>query len=163
VLRTLLAQLIPTSQASGVIYGTLVTAGTMVAAAEGTGDAGDVTLTVIVTLLLYWIAHSYAEAIGNSDVVAPSWQAAGRQLTEESRMVGACVIPLAVMLVTDWIGLSFEAAVSVALLVTILLLFAWGVTAARRAHLSGGWAIASGFLYTLLGLVIVVLKRLLVH
>ena len=163
MLRTLLGRLVPTRQASGVIYGTLVTASTMVAAAEGTGNAEDVTLTVIVTLLLYWVAHSYAEVIGNSDVVAPSWRAAGRQLAEESRMVGACVVPLAVMLVADWLGVGFELAVSIALLVTVVLLFVWGVTAARRARLSGGRALASGLIFTLLGLAIVVLKRLLAH
>jgi hypothetical protein len=146
-----------------VIYGTLVTASTMVAAAEGTGSVEDVTVTVIVTLGLYWVAHSYAEVIGNSDVVAPSWRTAGRELAKESRMVGACIIPLAVMLVGDGFGVSFELDVSIALLVTVVLLFVWGVTAARRARMSRGPALASGLIFTLLGLGIVVLQRVLTH
>jgi hypothetical protein len=163
VLRAITGQILPARHASGAIYGTLVTAGTILGASEGANNIVEVAVTVVVTLTLYWIAHSYAEIIGNADAVAPSWKVATRELAAESRMVAACIVPLAVLVVVDVLGVSFELAITIGLCTTVGLLFLWGVLAARRADLSRGWAVASGLLYTLLGAAIVVLKLILVH
>jgi hypothetical protein len=163
VLRTILARLVPTRDASGVIYGTMVTAGAIVAASEGAQSAVEVAATVVVTLLLYWVAHSYAEVLGNAQAVAPSWKVAGRELALESRMVAACVLPLCVLLLTSLLGAGFELATTISLLATVGLLFIWGMLAARRAELSRAWAVASGGVYTVLGVAIVALKLVLVH
>ena len=153
----------PVNHASGAIYGTLVTAGTIVGAAEGAHDVVDIAVAVVVTLILYWIAHSYAEVLGNADRVAPSWKIATRELGRESRMVGACVLPLAILIVADLLGAGFELSVTIALCATVALLLAWGVGAARRAEVSRAWAVTSGVLYTLLGVAIVVLELGLAH
>ena len=161
--QTIVGWIVPTQDASGVIYGTLVTAGTILAASENAEDVREVAITVLVTLVLYWIAHAYAEVIGKSSRVPPSLSAAGRELVAESRMVGACVLPLAVLLVVDWLWTGFQLATTIALWTTVGLLFGWGVLAARQAGLSGGSAVVSGLLYTLLGLAIITLKLILVH
>jgi hypothetical protein len=163
VLRTIVAYITPTRDASGVIYGTLVTAGTILGASEGAHDVLEVALTVIATVALYWIAHAYAEVVGNADVVAPSLRVAARELAVESRMVGACVLPLAILLVADLLGSGFAAATTIGLWSTVGLLFIWGLLAARRSRLSRMWAVASGLLYTAVGVAIVVLKIVLVH
>jgi hypothetical protein len=130
VLRTIVAYITPTRDASGVIYGTLVTAGTILGASEGAHDVLEVALTVIATVALYWIAHAYAEVVGNADVVAPSLRVAARELAVESRMVGACVLPLAILLVADLLGSGFAAATTIGLWSTVGLLFIWGLLAA---------------------------------
>jgi len=163
VVQTIVGWIVPTQDASGVIYGTLVTAGTILAASENAQDVREVAITVLVTLVLYWIAHAYAEVIGKSSRATPSLTAAGRELVAESRMVGACVLPLAVLLVVDWLWTGFQLATTIALWTTVGLLFGWGVLAARQAGLSGGSAVVSGLLYTLLGLVIIALRLILVH
>jgi hypothetical protein len=163
VLRTIVARLVPTRHASGVIYGTLVTAGAIVTASEAAPNVVEMAITVVVTVVLYWVAHAYAEVLGNSLAVAPSWKVAVRELAIESPMVAACVLPLGVLLVTDVVGASFELATTISLLATVGLLFVWGLLAARRARLSRAWAAASGGVYTLLGLAIVALKLILVH
>jgi hypothetical protein len=163
VLRAIIAGIVPGRHASGAIYGTLVTAGTILAASEGAQDVVEVGITVVVTLALYWIAHAYAEVLGNADAVAPSWRVATRELAVESPMVAACVIPLAVLVAADIIGATFELAVTIGLCTTVGLLFLWGILAARRAELSRGWAVFSGVVYTLIGAAIVVLKLVLVH
>jgi hypothetical protein len=163
VLRAIIGRIVPARDASGAIYGTLVTAGTILGASEGANDVIEVSITVVVTLTLYWIAHSYAEVMGNADRVTPSWRAAIRQLTLESRMVAACVVPLAVLIAADLLGVSFELAITIGLCTTVGLLFLWGVLASQRADLSRGWAVVSGLLYTLLGAAIVAVKLVLVH
>src|ERR1700694_2744248 len=106
-MRRLLAYLAPTRDASGVIYGTIVTESTMVAAAEGTHHVLEVAVTVVVTLFLYWIAHAYAEVLGNSQVHVLSWTETWRELFAEWRMLAACVVPLAVLLIVTGLGASF--------------------------------------------------------
>jgi hypothetical protein len=163
VLRAIVAGIVPGRHASGAIYGTLVTAGTILAASEGAQDVVEVGITVVVTLALYWIAHAYAEVLGNAAAVAPSWKVATRELAVESPMVAACIIPLIVLIATDILGATFELAVTIGLCTTVGLLFVWGILAARRAELSRGWAVISGVVYTLLGAAIVVLKLVLLH
>ena len=163
MLRALVGQIFPARHASGAIYGTLITAGTILGSSEGAHNVTDVELTVVVTLVLYWIAHAYAEVLGNAESVAPSWKVANRQLAVESRILAACIVPLVVLVLADDLGASFELAITIGLCATVGLLFVWGVTAARRAHLGSGWALASGLLYTLLGVAIVVLKLTLAH
>jgi hypothetical protein len=155
--------LVPGRQASGAIYGTLVTAGTIVAASEGAQDVVEVGITVAVTLALYWIAHAYAEVLGNAEAVPPSWKVATRELAVESPMAAACVIPLLVLIGADILGASFELAVTIALCATVGLLLLWGTLAARRARLSRAWALISGLVYTLIGAAIVILKLVLLH
>jgi hypothetical protein len=163
VLRAIIGQIVPARHASGAIYGTLVTAGTILGASEGAHNVVEVAVTVVVTLTLYWIAHAYAEVIGNADRVAPSWKVATRELAAESRMVAACIVPLVILVVADFLGASFELAVTIGLCATIGLLFIWGIAASRRAQLSRGWAVASGLVYTFLGAAIVILKLIVVH
>jgi hypothetical protein len=120
-------------------------------------------ITVVVTVALYWVAHAYAEVVGNSQAIAPSLKVAVRELALESPMVAACILPLAVLLATDLAGASFELATTISLLATVGLLLVWGLLAARKSRLSRAWAAASGGVYTLLGVAIVVLKLILVH
>jgi hypothetical protein len=140
VLRNILTRLVPTRDASGVIYGTLVTAGAIVTASEAAPNVVEMAITVVVTVALYWVAHAYAEVVGNSQAIAPSFKVAVRELALESPMVAACI-----------------------LLATVGLLLIWGLLAARRARLNRAWAAASGGVYTLLGVAIVGLKLILVH
>jgi hypothetical protein len=161
--RRLLTFLAPTRDASGVIYGTIITGSTMVAAAEGTHHVMEVAATVVVTLFLYWIAHAYAEVLGNSQVRVLSWTETWRELFREWRMLAACVVPLAVLLIVRGLGASFELATSTALWSTAGLLFLWGLLAAQRARVSTGLAILSGAVYTVLGVAIVALKFVFVH
>jgi hypothetical protein len=162
-MRRLLAYLAPTRDASGVIYGTIVTGSTIAAAAEGTESVLEVAASVVGTLLLYWFAHAYAEVLGNSQTRVLSWAETGRELAAEWRMVGACVVPLAVLLAFAGLGVGFQAATTIALWSSAGLLFLWGLLAAQRARASTTLAIVSGLIYTAIGIAIVVLKVVLVH
>jgi hypothetical protein len=140
-----------------------VTAGAIVTASEAAPNVVEMAITVVVTVALYWVAHAYAEVVGNSQAIAPSFKVAVRELALESPMVAACILPLAVLLATDLVGASFELATTISLLATVGLLLIWGLLAARRARLNRAWAAASGGVYTLLGVAIVGLKLILVH
>lgn len=152
-----------TQDASGAIYGTLVTAGTLLGAAEGTHDVLEITSTVVVTLLLYWVAHGYATVLGSPHPGDSWWIAARHELLAESAMITACVVPVAGLLAANGVGASFETSTSIALWLAVVMLFGWGIVAAQRTQQSRTGRLLSGVLFGVLGLVIVGLKTLLVH
>ena len=149
--------------ASGSIYGTIVVAGTIVGAAEATHSILEIAETVIVTLVIYWVAHAYAEARGHAIPAASVWVEAGHELIAESTMITACILPVAALLVASALGADFEVATSIALWFAVAALFAWGLVAAHRTQLSGTRQLLSGVVFGLLGVVVVGLKTVIVH
>ena len=144
--------------ASGAIYGTLITASTMVGAAEGVHDLWEIAATVLVTLTVYTVAHAYAEVLGAPDGRVPSWAAVVHELAVESTMLTACVLPLAVMVGASLLGASLDEAVTAGACSAVAMLFVWGPVAARKVHAGAITQLVSAVAFGLLGLAIVALK-----
>ncbi|HSR22110.1 MAG TPA: hypothetical protein VLW53_01055, partial [Candidatus Eisenbacteria bacterium] len=144
--------------ASGAIYGTIITASTMVGVAEGVHHPRQIAVTVAVTLVLYAIAHAYSNVLGSPGGRAPSWGAFARELASEGPMLTACLLPLVVMAVLSLLGAGLDLAVEVALLSAVVTLFAWGLVAARRAHSGAVPQLLSAAAFGLVGLGIVGLR-----
>src|ERR1019366_7837708 len=72
------------------IYGTIITAAVL-AAAGPTESVADVAVTVLVTLLVYWIAEQYSDLLGEQlhGGHLPSWRAVGAALATTWSMVSA--------------------------------------------------------------------------
>ncbi|HTP16313.1 MAG TPA: hypothetical protein VMK13_10805 [Streptosporangiaceae bacterium] len=141
------------------IYGTIITAAVL-AAAGPAESIGDVALTVVVTLLVYWIAEQYAELLGEQlhGGHLPSWHAAGAALAATWSMVSASVVPLAVLLLAWLTGASTTLAVNEALVVAVLMLMIYAWLAGRAARLRGWRQLVVTSLAALLGLLMIALK-----
>jgi hypothetical protein len=150
------------------IYGTIICASILGAANPAT-PAFKVAVSVLVTLLVYWLAERYAEVLGlvsSPDHGGPYELGTHRITAAHVRhvlgsgwaMIQASVTPLVVLLGSRLLGADSETAVSIALGYTVILLALLGWLAATRAGLAG-WprTLAAGF-STFLGLVIMVLK-----
>ncbi|HXM56494.1 MAG TPA: hypothetical protein VOB72_13955 [Candidatus Dormibacteraeota bacterium] len=148
--------------ASSAIYGTIITASTMVGVAEGVHDLGPIVATVVVTLVVYALAHAYCKVLGGPADV-PSWGAFARELGAESPMLSACVLPLLVLVAFSLLGSSLNVAVMAALLSAVGMLFLWGIVAARRARQGALPQLLSATVLGLLGLAIVVLRTTTAH
>jgi hypothetical protein len=139
------------------IHGTVVGAAAM-AAASLHGSLGEVVVTVLVTVFVYWAAERYARVLSEA-VAGPS--PLGRIATVLRHgwpMVEAAYTPLVVLVVTEVVTDNLRAGVLTALVTATLLLGGLGHVAARRAGASRaaaiGWAaVSAGF-----GVVIIVLK-----
>ncbi len=147
------------------IYGAIVTAAILETAG---GHVSTVTLvvSVVVTLLVYWLAEEYAEVVGEQVEGGrlPSRASVGEALAATWPMVSASYLPLLALVLAHLTGASDLTAAHVGLAAAIVLLTVHGWLAARAAQLRG-WplffatSIAAG-----LGLVMVLLKDLvLVH
>jgi hypothetical protein len=150
------------------IYGTVICASILASASPET-PAVKVAVTVIVTLLVYWLAERYAEVLG----LEPSAGHAGLYERHTHRitaahvrgvmrsgwpMIQASVTPLIVLLGGRLLGAGSEAAVNIALAYTMVLLLVLGWLAATRAGLARWPRLLAAAFATLLGLVVVILK-----
>ena len=119
-------------------------------------------MSVLVTLLVYWIAEEYAEVLGE--------QAAGGQLPSRASiqatlastwpMVTASYLPLLAVVVAHVAGASDLTAANVGLVVAVALLTVHGWQAGRAAQLKRGKLLVATSIALGLGLVMILLKDL---
>jgi len=159
----LLARFSPARDPAGAIYGTIITASTIVAAAEGVRHLWQIAATVAVTLLLYCIAHAYSRVLASSEGRVPSASAFAHELAVESTLLTACVLPLAVMVGAGLLGADDELAISIAVWLAVAMLFAWGLAAGRRVRSGAGVQLLSAAALGLIGVAIVALRILTGH
>lgn len=154
----------PTARAVGKrraagIYGSIVTAAVL-AATQNERHESAVVLTVLITLLVYWLAEEYAELLGEQvqGGRVPSWDYIQGTLVATWPMVTASFLPLLAMVLAKWAGASVPAASNVGVVVAIALLTIHAWLAARAARLHG-WQLAFTTSVALaLGLVMILLK-----
>ncbi len=146
------------------IYGTIVTAA-VIAAGGNQLATGALAVTVVVTLLVYWLAEQYAELLGEHTHAGrlPSFSQIRASLTTAWPMVTASYLPVATLLVGRLFGASSVGAAQIALVVTVVMLVVHGYSAGRAASLSGMRLFAVTATAGLLGGAMIVLKTLLQH
>jgi hypothetical protein len=158
------AQPAPGRRRAAGIYGTIITAA-VIAAGGNVLSTAALELTVLVTLIVYWIAEQYAELLGEHTQGGrlPSPRQVRASFASSWPMVSSSFLPLLTLLVARFLGASELAGAGIALLVTIVLLVYHGHAAGKAAGLSGFTLFAATCTAGLLGVVMVVLKVLLQH
>ena len=147
------------------IYGAIVTAA-ILDAAGGHLPTTALVVSVVVTLLVYWLAEEYAEVLGEQAAGGrlPGWSRVREALAEAWPMVSASYVPLLVLVVARLAGASSLAAANAGLVAAIIVLTVHGWLAARSAQLRGRQLFAATSVALGLGLVMILLKDLvLIH
>jgi hypothetical protein len=151
---------------AGFIYGTIVVLSVLVAGARAfPDDAGRIAAMVLVTSVVFWLAHVYAHALAHSVAHdehlsrAELGQIAGR----EASVVEAAVPPLVALLLGALDILSTSAAVWTAFVFGLVVLGAQGIVFARFERLGATATIGVVAANVGLGLVLVALKVLVTH
>jgi len=146
------------------IYGTIVTAAVIAAGGNQLSTAA-LEATVLVTLVVYWVAEQYAELLGEHTHAGrlPSMRVVRSSLAAAWPMVSASFIPLVSLAAARLLGASAPGAADVALAVTLAVLLTHGHAAGRAAGLHAGRLIVVTATAGLLGVVMVVLKVVLQH
>jgi hypothetical protein len=146
------------------IYGTIVTAAVLATGGNQLSTAA-LEATVLVTLIVYWLAEQYAELLGQHTHAGrlPAASQVRASLRESWPMVSSSFFPLVALLVARVCGASALAAASIALVVTVILLVVHGHAAGKSAGLEGVRLTAVTAAAGLLGVVMVALKVLIQH
>ena len=147
------------------IYGAIITAA-ILDTAGGHLSTAALVISVVVTLLVYWLAEEYAEVLGEQVEGGrlPSRTSIWGALASTWPMVTASFAPLLVLLLARLAGASALTAANVGLVAAIVLLTVHGWLAGRAAQLLGWQLFFSTSIAAALGLVMVALKDLvLIH
>ena len=123
-------------QLAGGIYGTIVVGGLL--AATGPDDDPEVwptALWVAVTVVVFWLAHSWSLSIARRATGVEEERRGLRQtLAHHWPLVQAAFPPLAVMLIAAALGASDETAILLADISCVVLLAGWGIIVGRQEH-----------------------------
>jgi len=123
-------------------------------------------VSVVVTLLVYWIAEEYAEVLGEHTAGGrlPSRASIQGALVATWPMVTASYAPLLAVVLATLAGASALTAANVGLVVAIVLLTVHGWLAGRAARLHSWKLLVATSIAAGLGLVMILLKDLvLIH
>jgi hypothetical protein len=147
------------------IYGAIITAA-ILAAAGGKLPTAALVVSVVVTLLVYWLAEEYAELLGEQTEkgVLPTWPYIQGALVATWPMVSSSYLPLLALVLARLAGASPLTAANVGLAVAIVVLTFHAWWAGRAAQLRGRRLFFVTSAAAVLGLVMIALKDLvLIH
>jgi hypothetical protein len=147
------------------IYGAIITAA-ILDAAGGHLATTVLVISVVVTLLVYWLAEEYAEVLGEQAAGGrlPGWAYIRGALAATWPMVSASFVPLLALVLARLAGASSLVAANVGLVAAIVLLTIHGWLAGRSAGLHGRKLLFATSVAAALGLVMILLKDLvLIH
>jgi hypothetical protein len=144
---------------AAAVYGIII-AGSVMAAGAGHTTVLQTTAAVVVTVVVYWLAESYAHLLATRIVGESPARLAHleHRLRSSWRLVTASFLPVGALLVAALFGAGPRDAVTVALLFTTAILAFLGWTAGRRTRQRGLALAASTAASGLIGLVLIVLK-----
>ncbi|HSE72586.1 MAG TPA: hypothetical protein VLA97_17595 [Nocardioidaceae bacterium] len=146
--------------ASG-IYGIIV--GAAVMATSSAQTFGQLIASVLVTLLVYWVAERYARVLARriADGRRPTWRELGQELTEGWAIVTESGLPLLVLVVLGLSGVEQRTAVLIALGTSTAVLCVAGWAVGRDNRLKPLERVASAVGAGAIGFAMIALKALL--
>jgi hypothetical protein len=150
---------------AAAVYGSIVSAGVVTALRQEHDSLEAITLTLVSTLVVLWLAHVWSVCVGEQ--LDPS-VSLGR---ERVRLIARAEWPLVeaglfptIFLVLGWLGvLDASKALAIAIAACNLELFVWGFAAGRSAFERWWQALLSGLANGALGLLLVALELHFVH
>jgi hypothetical protein len=143
------------------IYGAIVTAA-ILDTVGGHVSTTALVVSVVVTLLVYWLAEEYADVLGEQVQGGrlPSRASVREALAATWPMITASFAPLVALVLARVAGASNLAAANVGLVVAVLLLTLHGWLAGRAAQLRGWQLFFATSFAAALGVVMILLKDL---
>ncbi len=146
---------------ASAIYGTVVTASVLVATG-GRLSVGETCVTVLATVLVYWLAETYARALAHQ-IHTPVGQRPPVFAKHTWRLVSASYTPLAVLVIVSALGVGTWGAILASLVYSTIMLGVVGWLAAGRAGLRGFQRLIAVSLSAAFGLVMIALKLAISH
>lgn len=141
------------------IYGVIITASILAAAGDQVHTL-PLVISILITLVVYWLAEEYAELLGEQLAGGrlPSWRDIRSALAVTWPMVSASYLPVLALAVAWLLGATPSSAATVGLVVAVLLLMIYAWSAGRAAHLHGRQLAVITSIAAALGLLMIILK-----
>jgi hypothetical protein len=147
------------SGSESAITGIVVSAAVIAYGSDNIDSVGHLTAAILGTVAVYWLAHLHAVTLSSAITHRQHPLAAFRlALRETLPILGACVVPVVVLLVSSLLGADLRTAAWTAMVAAILLLTGYGYVAGVRGGLGTGGRIASAAAGAALGVLVALLK-----
>jgi hypothetical protein len=148
---------------TGLVYGTITVAALLAAESARQETYPRTVGAVALTLLLYWLAYSYAQFTGErlAENEPFSLGRLGRSAVQELAVLLGAVIPLLVLLILWAFGTSLADAVTAGIWTSAAMVVLCEVVIGIRAELSGRELALQTLMGALLGLMVIALRVLL--
>ncbi len=148
---------------ASAIYGSIVAAGLVAAQGAAGYSTPQIVTSMFGSLAVFWLAHVYTDVMASPiETGRFDRHHIGHVLREEWPIFESGMPPAVVLVAGAMLGLSVNASVTLALVVTVLELLGWALLACRRMALPPGKAVPYVVIAALFGIAIIGLK-LLVH
>ena len=153
----------PHDNPAGVVYGTLIIGAVLASESARRENLLETVGATVLALILYWLAHSYAQTLGDRlDRQVPLTAARlARSLVHDRAIVRGAVIPILALLLASGLGASLSTSVLIAVWTSALTILAFEVLAGVRAELAGAELAVQVCAGALMGLAIIALRTLL--
>lgn len=117
---------------------------------------------MLVTLVLFWLAHAYSAALGARLRTGrrQSWRAGLRVAWHEAALIKGALLPVGVLIIATAAGASTHVAVVVALVAAAVWLVLLELIAGLRNRLSAGELVVQVAVGALLGVGVLAVKAL---
>jgi hypothetical protein len=152
----------PRQNVAASVYGTVLVSSVIVGLDEAEESTGSMIAIVVVTGVVFALAHGWSNAIGRSAELGQPLrlEVLKQSITQEWPMAQA-VGPSVVALVLAGVGVySTNTGLWAAIIANIVLLFAWGAVLSELANGTPVQIVVGGLETSTLGLVLVALKAL---
>lgn len=150
----------PRADYGGAIYGALLAA-SVVAGAGTFGPPSwlELALLLLITGLVFWVAHVYAHLVADRESYRGlAWAAVRRVARQEWPIVQAAVLPAVAAALGPLLGLDPAGTAWFALAIALAELVCWSGVTAVRAGASARLVVVSVAVNLMLGLIVVALK-----
>lgn len=151
---------------TGGVYGSMLAASVVIgASAQEPSPRLELFLLLLVTGLVFWVAHVHAQLFGArmTEYGGLDRRTVLHVCRDEWPIVNASVPPALAVAVSPLLGLDLPATAWLALSVAVAGQVGWSVAAARRAGASRGLMAVSAAVNLVLGLLIIIFKLILTH
>lgn len=163
LLERLLWWIDPEDHPQGVVYG-IVVVGSVVAAesVHVTGPWQDIGGAVLV-LVIYWLAHSYAQILGTrfADATSLTFKQMRAIVRHEGAILRGAALPIVAMMVAALLGAGALRVDEIGIGIDVLALMSFAILAGLRAKLGPLALISQSVVALVFGLMITVLRSLL--
>jgi hypothetical protein len=154
---------LPDDNPAGVVYGTLIIGAVLATESARRETLLETVGATLVALLLYWLAHAYAETLGDRLDRQTPLSAAGiaRSLVRDRAIIRGAALPILVLLIVSALGASLSTSVLLAVWTSAATILAFEVLAGIRAQLKGTELIVQVCAGAVMGLAIIAVRTLL--
>jgi len=145
---------------AGLVYGTVTVAALLAAESARRETYAAVIASVVITLILYWLAHAYAEFVGHRLQTQEHFTYRGlmRTAAHEFAVVLGATVPLAVLLGCWAFGTRLDTAVSASIWTAAGAIVAVELVIGIKAELEGRDLIRQTLFGAVLGLLVISLR-----